>query len=120
MFGTLDTVPHDFTAAPDLGGPHGLLPPLQVETLAFTRPNEGGIQWQVATERLDAGHLDQLAASEHRPRIANASTPGVRGRLALGAGSPVALGYQMHITHEGGQLFDAGTGQRQPRGRDRA
>ena len=107
VFGTLDTVPHDFTAAPDLGGPHGLLPPLQVETLAFTRPHEGGIQWQVATERLDQDtwiNWQRLNTPAHRERF----DAGVRGRLALGAGSPVALGYQMHITHEGGQLFDPG------------
>ncbi len=108
VFGTLDTVPHDFTAAPDLGGPHGLLPPLQVETLAFTRPDEGGIQWQVAADRMaqDAWiNWQRLNTSEHRERF----DAGVRGRLGLGtAGSPVALGYQFHIVHEGGQLFGPG------------
>ena len=107
VFGTLDTVPHDFVAAPDLGGPHGLLPPLQVETLAFTRPNEGGIQWQVAAERLSQDawiNWQRLNTAEHRERF----DAGVRGRLALGAGVPLALGYQLHIVHEGGQLFDPG------------
>ena len=107
VFGTLDTVPNDFLAAPDLGGPHGLLPPLQVETLAFTRPHEGGIQWQVASDRLDQDawiNWQRLNTTEHRERF----DAGVRGRLAIGAGSPVALGYQVHIVHEGGQLFDAG------------
>ena len=107
VFGTLDTVPHDFDAAPDLGGPHGLLPPLQVETLAFTRPYEGGIQWQVAAERLaqDAWiDWQRLNTAEHRERF----DAGVRGRLTFGADSPVALGYQFHIVHEGGQLFDPG------------
>ena len=108
VFGTLDTVPHDFVAAPDLGGPHGLLPPLQVETLAFTRPHEGGIQWQVAAERLvqDAWiDWQRLNTAEHRERF----DAGVRGRVAFGAGSAVALGYQLHIVHEGGQLFDRGS-----------
>ena len=107
VFGTLDTVPHDFVAAPDLGGPHGLLPPLQVETLAFTRPYEGGLQWQVAAERFaqDAWiDWQRLNTAEHRERF----DTGVRGRLTLGAGWPVALGYQLHIVHEGGQLFDPG------------
>ena len=107
VFGTLDTVPNDFTAAPDLGGPHGLLPPLQVETLAFTRAHEGGIQWQVASDRLDQDawiNWQRLNTAEHRERF----DAGVRGRLAIGTGSPVALAYQMHIVHEGGQLFDAG------------
>ncbi len=107
VFGTLDTVPNNFTAAPDLGGPHGLLPPLQVETLSFTRPHEGGIQWQVASDRLTQDtwiNWQRLNTEEHRERF----DAGVRGRLAIGAGPPVALGYQFHIVHEGGQLFDAG------------
>ena len=107
VFGTLDTVPNDFTAAPDLGGPHGLLPPLQVETLSFTRPHEGGIQWQVASDRLDQDawiNWQRLNTEEHRERF----DTGVRGRLAFGAGPPIALGYQLHIVHEGGQLFDPG------------
>lgn len=107
VFGTLDTVPHDFEAAPDLGGPHGLLPPLQVETLSFTRPLEGGIQWQLAADRLaqDAWiNWQRLNTAEHRERF----DAGVRGRLAFGAAAPAALGYQLHIVHEGGQLFDPG------------
>ena len=107
VIGTLDTVPNDFVAAPDLGGPHGLLPPLQVETLAFTRPYEGGLQWQVAGQRLaqDAWiNWQRLNTAEHRERF----DAGVRGRVALGDGLPVALGYQLHIVHEGGQLFDPG------------
>ena len=66
VFGTLDTVPHDFAAAPDLGGPHGLLPPLQVETLAFTRPYEGGLQWQVAAERFAQDAWVDWQRPEHR------------------------------------------------------
>ena len=107
VFGTLDTVPNDFVAAPDLGGPHGLLPPLQVETLSFTRPHEGGIQWQVASDRLaqDAWiNWQRLNTAAHRERF----DAGVRGRLALGADSPVAFGYQVHVVHEGGQRFDSG------------
>ena len=86
VFGTLDTVPNEFTAAPDLGGPHGLLPPLQVETLAFTRPHEGGIQWQVASDRLDQDawiNWQRLNTEEHRERF----DAGVRGRVTFGAGA---------------------------------
>lgn len=107
VFGALDTVPHDFVAAPDLGGPHGLLPPLQVETLAFTRPHESGIQWRLASERLaqDAWiNWQRINTAEHRERF----DAGVRGRLAFGAGPPIALEYQFHVVHEGGQLFDSG------------
>jgi hypothetical protein len=107
VFGTLDTVPHDFEAAPDLGGPHGLLPPLQVETLSFTRPHEGGIQWQIAADRLAQDtwiNWQRLNTAEHRERF----DAGVRGRLAFSAEAPIALGYQLHLVHEGGQLFDPG------------
>ena len=109
VFGTLDTVPHDFTAAPDLGGPHGMLPPLQVETLAFTRPHEGGLQWQVTAGRLtqDAWiNWQRLNTAEHRERF----DAGVRGRLHPGGtDAPFALAYQFHVVHEGGQLHDRGT-----------
>ncbi len=108
VMGTLDTFPDDFTAAPDLAGTHRLLPPLQVETLAFTRPHEAGVQWQVASERLSQDtwiNWQRLNTPEHRERF----DAGVRGRAALGRGWPLALGYQFHIVHEGGQLFDQGT-----------
>ena len=104
--GTLDTVPDDGAPAPDLTGPHGLLPPLQVETLAFTRPNEGGVQWQVDSDRLEQDawiNWQRLNTAEHRERF----DAGVRGRVPVG-GLPIALGYQFHHTHEGGQLFDTG------------
>ena len=104
--GTLDTVPDDGGVAPDLIGPHGLLPPLQVETLAFTRPYEGGLQWQVDSDRLEHDawiSWQRLNTAEHRERF----DAGVRGRLPLGD-LPVAVGYQAHHVHEGGQLFDTG------------
>ena len=104
--GTLDTVPRDGRPAPDLTGPHGLLPPLQVETLAFTRPYEAGLQWQVGSRRLEQDtwiNWQRLNTPAHRERF----DAGVRGRLSLGD-LPVALGYQAHHVHEGGQLFDPG------------
>lgn len=106
VFGTLDTVP-DNGPGPDLMGPHGLLPPLQVETLAFTRPYDAGIQWQVDGARVtqDAWlSWQRLNTAEHRERF----DLGVRGRVWLDAPLPVAIGYQFHQTHEGGQLFDSG------------
>ncbi|MXZ71568.1 MAG: hypothetical protein F4Z04_08725 [Acidobacteria bacterium] len=104
--GTLHTVPDDGAPAPDLTGPHGLLPPLQVETLAFTRPNEGGVQWQVDSDRLEQDawiNWQRLNTAEHRERF----DAGVRGRVPVGD-LPIAFGYQFHHTHEGGQLFDTG------------
>ena len=104
--GTLDTVPRDGAPAPDLTGPHGLLPPLQVETLAFTRPYEAGLQWQVGSRRLEQDvwiNWQRLNTPMHRERF----DAGIRGRLPLGD-LPVALGYQAHHVHEGGQLFSPG------------
>ena len=104
--GTLDTVPDDGAPAPDLTGPHGLLPPLQVETLAFTRPNEGGLQWQVNSERIEQDawiNWQRLNTPMHRERF----DVGMRGRVPFGD-LPIALGYQTHYTHEGGQFFDVG------------
>lgn len=105
-FGTLDTVPRD-TIGPDLIGPHGLLPPLQVETLAFTRPYESGLQWQLDTTRItqDAWvNWQRLNTANHRERF----DAGLRGRVPLDINVPVAIGYQLHHVHEGGQLFDTG------------
>ena len=107
IFGTLDTVPRDTGAGPDLLGPHGLLPPLQVETLAFTRPYEAGLQWQVGAARVtqDAWiNWQRLNTAGHRERF----DAGVRGRVSLDTRVPIAIGYQLHHTHEGGQLFDTG------------
>ena len=55
-FGAFPPSPHPGGAGPstllrpgpDLQGPHGLLPPLQRETLAFDRPYEAGLQWTFA------------------------------------------------------------------------
>ena len=105
-FGTLDTVPRD-GVGPDLVGPHGLLPPLEVETLAFTRPYEGGLQWQLAATRIaqDAWlNWQRLNTADHRERF----DAGLRGRISLDTDLPIAVGYQLHHVHEGGQLFDTG------------
>jgi hypothetical protein len=50
--GTLDTVRRVAGAGPDRTGPHDLLPPLQIETLAFERPWEAGMQWLLDTPRI--------------------------------------------------------------------
>ena len=107
IFGTLDTGPEEGVFAPDLGGPHGLIPPLQVETLAYTRPHEGGLQWQLDARRIgqDAWiNWQRLNTAEHRERF----DAGLRGRLPLGTPIPMAVAYQLHHVHEGGQLFDPG------------
>jgi len=107
IFGTLDTVAEDSLLGPDLSGPHGLLPPLQLETLAFTRPNEGGLQWQLDGARIQQDawvNWQRLNTAAHRERF----DAGIRGRISLETQLPVSIGYQLHHVHEGGQLFDSG------------
>ena len=104
-FGTLPPAPHTAAHGPDLVGPHALLPPLQRETLAFDRPYEAGLQWLFSGARLRHDvwlNWQQLNTPEHRERF----DAGATGELTLGG--PFALPFQLHIVHEGGQLFAAG------------
>ena len=106
-FGTFDTISREQLGA-DLIGPHGLLPPLQVETLAFTRPYESGVQWQLTASRITQEtwvNWQQLNTADHRERF----DAGLKGRIPLDTDLPIAIAYQMHHVHEGGQLFDSGT-----------
>ncbi len=107
VFGTLDTMPERDVMGPDLLGPHRLLPPLQRETLAFTRPYEAGLQWQLAGRRIEQDawvNWQRLNTDEHRERF----DAGLTGRLPLDTPIPMAVAYQVHHVHEGGQLFDTG------------
>ena len=106
IFGSLETAA---TAAeslgPDMETPHGLLPPLQRETLTFARANEMGLQWLVQGGRLqhDAWiQWQRLNTMAHRERF----DAGYRSRTRLGHG--VALHGQWHVVHEGGQRFASG------------
>ena len=93
------------TAGPDRGGPHGLLPPLQRETLTFERPYEAGLQWTMSVPawRHEAWiNWQRLNTSEHRERFdAGITAEGiVRDRIAVP--------FQFHAVHQGGQLFASG------------
>jgi len=104
-FGALGPSPHAAAAGPDLQGPHGLLPPLQRETLAFDRPYEAGLQWTFEGARLRHDiwlNWQRLNTREHRERLDGGAT--ARWRL----GGAFALPFQVHIVHEGGQLFASG------------
>ena len=70
---------------PDEDTPHGLLPPLQRETLTFTRGQEMGLQWLVDVAAARSRRVDQLAAAEHRRRIASGSMPAIARASALRA-----------------------------------
>jgi hypothetical protein len=104
-FGTLPSLPVAGPMGPDRGGPHALLPPLQRETLAFDRPYEAGLQWDFTGSRLTHSMwLDwqRLNTPGHRERF----DAGLNGEFAIA--SHVSIPLQIHVVHEGGQLFDAG------------
>jgi hypothetical protein len=105
-FGSLDTIStrHD-VAGPDLETPHRLLPPLQEETLSFTRGQEMGLQWLVASPRLDHDawiNWQRLNTADHRERF------DAGYRVAVGLPAALSLHGQWHIVHDGGQKFQSG------------
>jgi len=106
VFGSLDTASWRTSArGPDEDTPHGLLPPLQHETLTFVRAHEMGLQWRVASTRVDHDvwiNWQRLNTSRHRERF----DAGLRSRLPIGAG--LAVHGQWHVVHEGGQQFSSG------------
>ena len=107
VFGTLDTNDRLADLGLDETGPHGLLAPLQNETVAFTRPYEAGLQWTANYPGFRQDwwiNWQDLNTSEHRERF----DVGLNGRVALGASSALSLAYQLHVVHEGGQLFASG------------
>jgi hypothetical protein len=105
VFGTLPALTPSGPAGPDRGGPHGLLPPLQRETLAFDRPYEAGLQWGFNSTRFRHGlwlEWQRLNTAEHRERFDG----GLNAEVTL---TPhIALPIQLHVVHEGGQLFNTG------------
>jgi hypothetical protein len=105
VFGTFPPIGVDAPAGPDRGGPHGLLPPLQRETLSYERPYEAGLSWTFKGARL--GHhfwLDwqRLNTPDHRERFDGGVNTSwrVSNRLSLPA--------ELHIVHQGGQLHASG------------
>jgi hypothetical protein len=105
VFGSLPARRADDPIGPDRMGPHGLLPPLQRETLTFDRPYEAGLQWTFASAPLRHRmwlSWQQLNTVEHRERF----NAGVAARFK--ASSILALPLQIHVVHHGGQLFASG------------
>jgi hypothetical protein len=105
VFGTLPVRRQATTASALSSGPHGLLPPLQRETLAFERPYEAGFQWTLSVPGL--AHEAWLAwqrlnTPEHRERF----DAGVAASVRLS--SAFSVPFQLHVVHEGGQQFAAG------------
>jgi hypothetical protein len=105
VFGTLPALTVTAPVGPDRGGPHGLLPPLQRETLSFDRPYEAGLQWDFNGTRLRHAvwlEWQRLNTPEHRERFDG----GLNAEVTL---TPhISLPVQFHVAHEGGQLFNTG------------
>lgn len=105
VFGTLPPLTSELPAGPDRNGPHGLLPPLQRETLAYDRPYEAGLAWT-----FNGGDLQhhfwlewqRLNTPAHRERFDG----GMRTSYRLSDHVTVPL--QLHVVHEGGQLHQSG------------
>lgn len=105
LLGTLDTVRRAQGIGPDRTGPHGLPPPFQVETLAFTRPWEAGMQWLLATDRVSQDawvHWQRAGSADERERFDAGVTSRVKVHRAL------SLGGDLFIVHEGGQQTSKG------------
>ena len=105
IFGTLDSPDHRGGFGPDRTTPHGLLPPLAVETLWFTRSYEAGIQWLVRSDQVKHdGWFDyqKLNTPEHREKL----DAGGVGRVVLTG--PFGVGYQIHVVHHGGEQYHTG------------
>ena len=105
LFGTLPAPAANRPDGPDRGGPHALLPPLQRETLSFDRPYEAGLQWDFTGARLRHSvwlEWQRLNTPEHRERFDG----GVNAAMIVA--SHLSLPLQLHVVHEGGQLFNTG------------
>jgi hypothetical protein len=105
IFGALPPQTSMMLVGPDRAGPHGLLPPLQRETLAYDRPLENGLAWNFDGARLKEHFWlawQRLNTSQHRERFDG----GINASLQ--ASEHVTLPLQVHVVHEGGQLYASG------------
>ena len=107
IIGSIESGTRQVGLGPDQLGPHALLPPLQRESLAFSRPDEAGLQWTFDMERFEQDvwiNWQRLNTEQNRELF----DAGVRGRLGFDLGLPAWFSYQFHVVHQGGQLFDSG------------
>ena len=106
VFGSLHTAAtRQDVAGPDDETLHRLLPPIQQETLTFTRGQEMGLQWLVTANRIDQDtwiNWQRLNTDDHRERF------DAGYRASLGLGGALRLHGQWHVVHEGGQQFAHG------------
>jgi hypothetical protein len=92
-------------SGPDRGSLHGLLPPIQRESLSFSRAYEAGLQWTRRTPR-DAHDTWLNWQKLNTPAGREVFDAGVVGHVR--AHRRAALAYQAHIVHHGGQLHNHG------------
>ena len=105
VLGTLPAPTSQIPVGPDRGGPHGLLPALQRETLSFDRPYEPGLAWTFDGSRLKHHfwlEWQRLNTSEHRERFDGGVNTSYR------VADFVTIPVQLHVVHEGGQLYASG------------
>jgi hypothetical protein len=105
VFGALPARRAGAPSGADRAGPHALLPVLQRETLAFDRPFEPGLQWRFTGSRLRHEawiEWQQINTATHRERF----DAGLNGEIRAAAGLVVPV--QLHVVHQGGQLFASG------------
>lgn len=104
-FGTLPITTRAMTSPASGLGKHGLLAPLQRETLAFEQPYEAGMEWRLDRRRIQHEAWlawQKLNTAAHRERL----DAGLAGSLLLSR--RISIPVQFHIVHEGGQQFSAG------------
>jgi hypothetical protein len=107
IIGSIESGTQEVGIGPDQQGPHGLLPPLQRESLAFSRPYESGLQLTITKTGFEQEtwiNWQQLNTEFNR----EAFDAGIKGKLQLVPSLPVWFSYQYHVVHQGGQLFDSG------------
>jgi hypothetical protein len=105
IFGTFPAPRLGDPSGPDRTGPHGLLPPLQRETLAFDRPYEAGLAWTFKGSRLRHElwiDWQRVNTAAHRERFDAGAVVGWK------ASRLVSIPFELHIVHEGGQVFATG------------
>lgn len=105
ILGTIETTRRGYGFGPDRSGPHAILPPLQVETLAFTRPWEAGLQWIVNTNTIKHEswlNWQRLGTTSQREQFDAGSTSRFKVHRAI------TVGGDFHVVHDGGQLTDVG------------
>ncbi len=108
VIGTLETGTRPWGMGPDRTTPHGLLPPLAIETLWFNRAYEAGLQWITNTDVIKQEvyfDYQKLITAEHREKFDG----GIIGHIQRSESAPIALLYQWQVVHHGGQQFSTGT-----------